>query len=106
MTTFSRRAELRWDGELMTGNGHVSAGTGTFAVPVIFPSVSGDPPSKTTPEELLAVSPCNLLWHRSAFAHRAKGRPHAQRITVDAVVTAEKGPDGIRIRVIPSRRSG
>ena len=97
MTTFSRRAQLRWDGELMTGKGQVSAGTGTFAVPVIFPSVSGEPPGKTTPEELLAAShaTCFGIGLRSLVG-RNGGR--AQRITIDAVVTAEKGRDGIRIQ--------
>ena len=97
MTTFSRRAELRWDGELMTGNGQVSAGTGTFAVPVIFPSVSGEPAGKTTPEELLAAShaTCYGIGLRSLISRRG-GR--ATRITVDAMISAEKGPDGIRIQ--------
>lgn len=97
MATFSRRAQLRWDGELRTGNGQVSGGTGTFAVPVIFPSVSGEPQGKTTPEELLAAShaTCYGIGLRSLIGRKGG---NAQRITVDAVVTADKGPDGIRIQ--------
>jgi lipoyl-dependent peroxiredoxin len=97
MTTFSRRAELRWDGDLVDGNGQVSAGTGAFAVPVWFPSISGDPPGKTTPEELLAAShaTCYGIGLRSLIG-RNGGR--AQRIIVNAVVGAEKGPEGIRIQ--------
>jgi osmotically inducible protein OsmC len=97
MTTFTRRAELRWDGELMAGSGEVTAGTGAFAVPVRFPSVAADPPGKTTPEELLAAShaACYGIGLRSVIGRRG-GR--ARRVTVDAVISAEKGPNGIQIQ--------
>jgi osmotically inducible protein OsmC len=97
MTTFTRRAELRWDGELMTGHGEVTGGTGAFAVPVRFPSVAGDPPGTTTPEELLAAShaACYGIGLRSLIARRGG---HAQRVVVEALISADKGPDGIRIQ--------
>ncbi len=97
MATFSRRAELRWDGEVVDGRGQVTAGGGAFAVPVTFPSTAGEPPEKTTPEELLAAShaTCYGIGLRSLIGRRG-GR--AQRITVAATVTAEKGPGGIRIQ--------
>jgi lipoyl-dependent peroxiredoxin len=96
MTTFTRRAELRWDGELMTGHGEVAAGTGAFEVPVRFPTVAGDPPGVTTPEELLAAShaACYGIGLRSLIARRG-GR--AQRVVVEALISADKGADGIRI---------
>lgn len=96
MTTFFRRAELSWDGELMSGSGQISADSGAFATPVRFPSVSGDPPGITTPEELLAAShaSCFGIGLRSLIGRRG-GR--ARRITVGATVTADKGTDGIRI---------
>jgi lipoyl-dependent peroxiredoxin len=97
MATFSRRAELQWEGDLMSGAGDVRAGSGAFAVPVRFPSVVGDPPGKTTPEELLAAShaACYGIGLRSLIAVRGG---QAQRVTVAATVRAEKGPNGIRIR--------
>jgi osmotically inducible protein OsmC len=97
MSTFSRRAELRWDGELMAGSGEVTAGSGAFTVPAHFPSVAGDPPGKTTPEELLAAShaTCYGIGLRSLIGQRG-GR--ARRVTVEAAITAEKGPEGIRIQ--------
>ncbi len=81
----------------MNGSGEVSAGSGAFTVPVRFPSVAGDPPGKTTPEELLAAShaTCYGIGLRSLIGQRG-GR--ARRIIVDATITAEKGADGIRIR--------
>jgi lipoyl-dependent peroxiredoxin len=97
MVTFSRRAVLRWDGDLTTGSGDVSAGSDAFAIPVRFPSVAGDPARTTTPEELLAAShaACYGIGLRSLIGRRGGV---AQRVLVEAVIKAQKGPDGIRIQ--------
>ncbi len=91
MATFSRQSERTWDGELMSGSGQVSAGSGAFTVAVRFPSISGDPPGITTPEELLAAShaSCFGIGLRSLIG-RQGGR--ARRITVNATIAAEKEP--------------
>ena len=96
MAVLSRRAELQWEGDLSDGLGQVVAGSGAFGVGAIFPSVVGDPAGKTTPEELLAAShaTCYGISLRSLIARRG-GR--ARRVSVTATVTAEKGPQGIRI---------
>jgi lipoyl-dependent peroxiredoxin len=80
----------------MTGSGQVTAGSGAFTVPVRFPSVAGDPPGKTTPEELLAAShaTCYGIGLRSLIG---QGGGHAQKVTVVSTITAEKGAGGIRI---------
>jgi len=97
MATFSRHAVLEWDGEVMEGAGDVTAGTRAFAVPVTFPGTAGEAPGKTTPEELLAAShaTCYGIGLRSLIGRRG-GR--AQRVSVTATVTAEKGPGGIRVQ--------
>lgn len=97
MTGFSRHAELRWEGDVGTGAGEVVAGTGAFSIPVRFPSVAGEPPGRTTPEELLAAShaTCYGIGLRSLIA-RNGGR--AQRVSVRATIGAEKGADGISIK--------
>jgi lipoyl-dependent peroxiredoxin len=56
MATFSRQAVPEWNGDVIGGAGHVTAGTGGFAVPTAFPSIAGEAAGKTTPEELLAAS--------------------------------------------------
>jgi hypothetical protein len=38
MASFSRHAVLKWDGEVMDGVGHVTAGSMVFTVAVTFPS--------------------------------------------------------------------
>ena len=97
MATFSRRAVLEWNGDVVDGAGEVTARTRAFAVPVTFPSTTGEAPGKTTPEELLAAShaTCYGIGLRSLIGRRG-GR--AQRVAVTATVTAEKGPGGIRIQ--------
>ena len=97
MATFSRRAVLQWDGDIPDGSGFVVAGSHAFTVGAIFPSIAGDPPDKTTPEELLAAShaTCYGTGLRSMIARRG-GR--ARRVSVTATVTAEKGPQGIRLQ--------
>jgi osmotically inducible protein OsmC len=97
MATFSRRAVLEWNGDVMNGAGDVTAATRAFAVPVTFPSTVGEAPGKTTPEELLAAShaTCYGIGLRSLIGRRG-GR--AQSVMITATVTAEKGPHGIRIQ--------
>jgi osmotically inducible protein OsmC len=97
MAHFSRRAVLEWSGEVMEGGGQVTAGSKAFAVAVTFPSTVGEPPGKSTPEEMLAAShaTCYGIGLRSLIGRRG-GR--ARRVTVTATVTAEKGTHGIRVQ--------
>src|SRR5918999_3174438 len=97
MAIFSRHAVLEWTGEVSEGAGSVTAGTDAFAVAVTFPSTTGEAPGKTTPEELFAAShaTCYGIGLRSLIARRG-GR--ARRVSVTATITAEKGPQGIRIQ--------
>ena len=95
--TFTRLAELRWEGDVLHGSGTIGAGSGAFAVAARFPSLRGEPPGTTTPEELLAASHavCYGIGLRSVIG-RSGGS--ASRVVVTATVTAEKGPAGIRVR--------
>ena len=97
MAVFSRRAVLQWEGDIPDGAGLVTPGSGAFTVGAIFPSIAGDPPGKTTPEELLAAAhaTCYGIGLRSLIA-RHGGR--ARRVSVTATVTAEKEPQGIRLQ--------
>ena len=97
MAVFSRRAVLQWDGDIRGGSGVVTPGSNAFTAAAIFPSIAGDPPGVTTPEELLAAShaTCYGIGIRSLIGRRGG---QAQSVTVTATITAEKGPDGIRIQ--------
>jgi osmotically inducible protein OsmC len=95
--TFTRSAELHWDGDVLHGTGTIGAGSGAFTVAARFPSLRGEPPGTTTPEELLAASHavCYGIGLRSVIG-RSGGS--ASRVVVTATITAEKGPNGIRVR--------
>lgn len=95
--TFTRSAELVWEGDVARGSGKVSAGSGSFAVAATFPTLRGEAPGMTTPEELLAASHavCYGIGLRSVIA---RNRGSASRIVVTATLTAEKGQGAIRIR--------
>ena len=97
MAVFSRTAVLEWVGDVMRGSGTVSAGTDAFAASASFPRVAGEPHGVTTPEELLAASHavCFGIGLRSVIGRRGGS---AHRVTVEATVRAEKGPEGIRIQ--------
>lgn len=97
MAVFSRRAVLQSEGEVPGGSGEVAAGSGAFTVGAMFPGIAGDPAGTTTPEELLAAShaTCYGIGLRTLIARRG-GR--ARRVSVTATVTAEKGPQGIRLQ--------
>lgn len=97
IVTFSRAATLEWEGDILHGNGKVKAASAAFEAGATYLSVRGDPPGATTPEELLAASHavCFGIGVRSVIGRHGGT---ASRIRTTATITAEKGPNGIRIR--------
>jgi len=95
--TFARSAQLFWEGDVVRGSGKVLAGSGAFTIAATFPTLRGEPPDTTTPEELLAASHavCYGIGLRSILARRGGS---ASRIVVTATITADKGDGAIRIR--------
>jgi osmotically inducible protein OsmC len=95
--TFARSAQLLWDGDVVRGSGKALAGSGAFTVGATFPTLRGEPPGTTTPEELLAASHavCYGIGLRSILGRRGGS---ATRIAVTATITADKGDGAIRIR--------
>ena len=95
--TFSRSAQLLWEGDVARGSGKALAGSGAFAVGATFPTLRGEPAGATTPEELLAASHavCYGIGFRSILGRRGGS---ATRIVVTATITADKGDGAIRIR--------
>jgi lipoyl-dependent peroxiredoxin len=96
LVEFERSAEIVWNGDVVRGAGLVTASTGSFEVPVTFPSLRGELQGLTTPEELLAAShaTCYGIGLRSVIARRGGT---ASRIVVRARIIARKGEGGIRI---------
>jgi osmotically inducible protein OsmC len=96
MPTFSRSATATWNGDVARGDGEVTAASRAFAVAMTFPRLNGEPPGATTPEELLAASHanCYAIALRSVLAQH---RGSAQRVSVTATLTADKGKGAIRL---------
>lgn len=97
IVTFARSAQLLWEGDVVRGSGKALAQSGAFAVGATFPTLRGEPPGTTTPEELLAASHavCYGIGFRSILGRRGGS---ATRIVVTATITADKGDGAIRIR--------
>ena len=91
MAIFSRKVDVFWNGDVMTGKGEAKAGTGAFALPVTFP-----PAGNTSPEELLAAS--HAACYAMAF-NATLGRNNAKAATthVTATVSADKTDAGIKL---------
>lgn len=93
-----RSANVRWTGDLMSGNGLVSATTSHVFrdQPVSWPARTGEDEEKTSPEELIAAA------HASCFAmalsgQLAKNRTPGSRLDVSATVTFDKVGEGFKI---------
>jgi osmotically inducible protein OsmC len=96
MATFSRKADVTWNGGLMDGKGEARAGTGAFALPVTFPVRIGEPAGHTSPEELVAAA--HASCYAMAFnATLGKNNAKAARTNVTATVTADKSDAGIKL---------
>ena len=97
MASFARHVDVEWNGNLMEGNGTAKAGTGSFTLPVTFPSridERGD--GKTTPEELLAGA--HAVCYAMVLANTiGKQGGKARRIRVTSTVTGDKSDAGLKV---------
>ncbi len=96
MATFSRQANVTWQGNIMEGKGTIDAGTGAFHLPVTFPQRIGEAGGATSPEELIAAAhgTCYAMVVTGALG---RGNASAKSVKVTCTVTADKGDAGIKI---------
>jgi osmotically inducible protein OsmC len=87
MPTFTRHADVTWEGSLREGTGEARAGTGAFALPVTFPSRVEDPLGRTSPEELIAAAHA-ACYAMALSATMGRKNMSAKRLQVRATVTA------------------
>ena len=91
------RATATWEGDLFTGSGTASLGTGLATdLPVSWPSRTEAANGKTSPEELIAAA--HAACYSMAFANGLSGRgfPPA-RLDTGAEATFEKMEPGWRL---------
>jgi len=93
-----RRADVTWQGDLLSGSGVVTAGSsGVFReLPVSWASRTEAPGGRTSPEELLAAA------HASCFAMAlsfglANAKTPPTRLEVSASVTFDRVDGGFKV---------
>jgi osmotically inducible protein OsmC len=94
----TRRAEVTWEGDLMSGRGTVSAkSSGLFdKAPVTWASRTENPDGRTSPEELLAAAHASCF--SMALSHAlAQAKTPAERLEVRATVTFDKVGSGFKV---------
>ena len=88
MATFSRHADVTWEGTLKDGSGSARAGTEAFTLPVTFPSRVEDPHGRTSPEELIAAAHA-ACYAMALTASMGRKNVSARRVHVRAEIGAE-----------------
>jgi lipoyl-dependent peroxiredoxin len=93
-----RRADVTWNGDLLSGSGVVTAGTSSVfkELPVSWVSRTEAPGGRTSPEELLAAA------HASCFAMAlsfglANAKTPPTRLQVSASVTFDRVDGGFKV---------
>ncbi len=93
MALQERRAVVEWNGDLMEGNGVVTAGSGAFTLPVTFSARTQAPGGKTSPEELIAAA--QAICYAMAFSNKlTKGGHRPTRLNVSATCSLNRKPAG------------
>jgi osmotically inducible protein OsmC len=94
----TRRAEVGWDGDLVSGNGvirYVSSGA-ISRLPVTWASRTEASDGRTSPEELIAAAHASCYSMAFSAGLARNGTP-ATHLEVSAVVTFDKTDAGWRI---------
>jgi osmotically inducible protein OsmC len=93
-----RRADVTWSGDLMSGNGVVSASSSNAfsSLPVSWAARTESPDGKTSPEELVAAAHASCFAMAFSGALARAGTPPT-RLDVSAEVTFDKLDAGWRV---------
>ena len=93
-----RRANVTWNGDLMSGSGEVSAETSkAFSdLPVSWASRTESADGRTSPEELVAAAHASCFAMASSHELGSAGNP-PQRLEVSAEVTFDNVDGGFKV---------
>ncbi len=96
--TAIRRAEASWQGDLLSGQGTVSAASsgGFTDLPVSWAARTEQSDGKTSPEELLAAAHA-ACFEMALSGALARGGTPPERLAVGAAVTFDKTEEGWRV---------
>jgi osmotically inducible protein OsmC len=97
MAVAESRAEVVWNGDLLTGNGEVRfASNAVGTVPVSWAARTQRPSAQTSPEELIAAA--HAVCYAMALSNTLAQDGHPpRRLNVTAVCSFEYGGGGARI---------
>lgn len=86
-----RHAEVIWQGNLVQGNGRLSAGSGAFSnLPITWAARTEQPDGKTSPEELIAAAHAGC-YAMALSSTLNKGGTPPQQLTITAACTLDSG---------------
>ena len=98
MATAERKADVTWNGDLMSGSGQLTAGSSGVIkdTPVTWASRTESPGGKTSPEELLAAS--HAACYAMAFSANLgrRGTP-PERLHVTAVASLDRVEGAMKV---------
>jgi osmotically inducible protein OsmC len=84
MAMATSRAEVRWQGDLRTGSGELTSGSGVLTLPLTFQAREQPGGGRTNPEELIASA--HAACYAMAFSHAlAQNQTPASALRVAAV---------------------
>jgi osmotically inducible protein OsmC len=95
-----RKAEVTWQGDLMSGNGRIDSVTsGAFGgLDVSWPARSEEPEGKTSPEELIAAAHATCFSMALSHGLAQAGHP-PEELKTSATVTFEPGEGMTKIEL-------
>ena len=87
-----RKAEVTWQGDLMSGNGRIDSVTSgaVGGLDVSWPARSEEPEGKTSPEELIAAAHATCFSMALSHGLAQAGHP-AEELKTSATVTFQPG---------------
>ena len=93
-----RRADVTWQGDLMSGSGTVTASTSKAftSLPVTWASRAESPDGRTSPEELIAAAHASCYSMALSSGLAKAGNP-PQKLEVSATVTFDKVDGGWKV---------
>ena len=98
MATAERRAEVTWNGDLMSGSGQLTAGSSGVLTdaPVTWAARTETPGGKTSPEELLAASHASCYAMAFSATLGRRGTP-PERLHVTATAALDRADQGFKV---------
>ncbi len=94
-----KTARATWEGDLMSGSGRVSTGTGVLSDVEMRWSARAEDAEGVSPEELIAAAHATCVSMALAHALAEGGHP-ATQLETEATTTFDKTEDGFRLTTI------